>query len=30
MCDDAKGAGTTTKTIEELQELALEHKDYWK
>jgi len=29
MCDEARYAGTTTKTVAELRKLNLEHPDYW-
>jgi hypothetical protein len=29
MCDNAKAAGTTLKTVSELRRLNLENKDYW-
>lgn len=29
MCDDSRGAGTTTKTEAELIALGREHSDYW-
>lgn len=31
MCDDARGAGTTEKTVGELRQLKRgEHEDYWR
>lgn len=30
MCDDARTAGTTVKTVAELRKLNREHEDYWK
>ena len=29
MCQQAQGAGTVEKTVEELQALKLEHPDWW-
>jgi hypothetical protein len=29
-CDDYKSASTTTRTVRQLRELALEHSDYWR